>query len=268
MEAGSDADLLALFERLALDAGTAILTVYGQAFTVAAKADLSPVTAADRLAERIILDGLRSAFPDIACVAEEEAADGVAPGDPGSAFFLVDPLDGTREFVARNPDFTVNIALVEDGAPVAGVVHAPARGVLYGGARGQAYRLHVASGERMGIAARAAPPQPVILASRSHRTAETDAFIAERPGCEMLTVGSSLKFCMIAEGAADIYPRHGRTMEWDTAAGDAVLRAAGGETRTFDDRPLTYGKRGRAGGQDWVNPSFLATGRPAAQRNS
>ncbi|MCV0396095.1 MAG: 3'(2'),5'-bisphosphate nucleotidase CysQ [Rhizobiaceae bacterium] len=256
---GNDAEIVTLFERLALEAGRAILAVYGKDFAVEIKGDSSPVTEADRLAETIILAGLRARFPQIACVAEEEVAGGLVSAVAGDMFVLVDPLDGTREFVSRNPDFTVNIALVRGGVPVAGVVHAPARGVLWGGAGGRAWRLDDATGERRDIRVRPRPASPVILASRSHRTPETEEFLSRHKGCETRAVGSSLKFCMIAEGEADIYPRHGRTMEWDTAAGDAVLRAAGGMTRTLDGAPLTYGKCGGADG-DWANPHFIASG--------
>lgn len=235
-----DTALVDLFERLAREAGEAILAVRRQGFETETKGDASPVTRADRAAERIILDGLRAAHPGLAIVAEEEASDGLAPDTVGRRFVLVDPLDGTREFVRGGEDFTVNIALVEDGVPVAGVVLQPVTDRLYSGdARGA--RLN-----GVPIRCRPAPECPVIVASRSHRTAETDAWIARveaRCGpCETVSVGSSLKFCLLAEGRADLYPRFGRTMEWDTAAGDAVLRAAGGVTLHPDGRTFGYGK--------------------------
>lgn len=263
MSLHADADILALFETLALDAGRAIMAIFDAGFAIETKADASPVTEADARAEAIILAGLRERFPDIPCVAEEEASAGLAPDELDGAFFLVDPLDGTREFINRNSDFTVNIALVRGGVPVVGVVYAPARAVLYGGHTGMVYRSAVAdhqTGKRHLIGTRARPSKPVVVASRSHRTAETDAYIGECGEAELVSVGSSLKFCLLAEGSADIYPRFGRTMEWDTAAGDAILRAAGGHTRLIDGAPLGYGKRNQVHDADFANPWFIATG--------
>lgn len=255
--------IVSLAERLAVEAGKAIMEIYAGPFEVARKDDASPVTEADRRAEKIILAGLRAAFPEIPCVAEEEVSAGGKVEVGEGPFFLVDPLDGTREFIGRNGDFTVNIALIDKGVPVAGVVYAPARGSLYAGAGGAASRVAVDAdgemGDRQPISVRAAGPVPVIVASRSHRTPETDALIARFPGAELASVGSSLKFCLLAAGEADIYPRLGRTMEWDTAAGDAVLRAAGGATLTLDGRPLAYGKAKTA--DPFGNPSFVAAGR-------
>jgi 3'(2'), 5'-bisphosphate nucleotidase len=262
MTQSSDALVLSTLETLALQAGRAIMAVFTSEFAVETKADASPVTQADAEAEAIILAGLRQAFPDIPCVAEEEAAEGIVPPDLGEMFFLVDPLDGTREFVNRNPDFTVNIALIRDGAPVVGVVYAPARSVLYGGRPGLAFCAQTEDhepGPRRTISVRSAPAVPYIVASRSHRTPETDAFIASRGTAELISVGSSLKFCLLAAGEADLYPRFGRTMEWDTAAGDAILRAAGGCTRNVDGAPLAYGKRRQPHDCDFANPSFIAT---------
>ncbi len=256
----ADERLLQGLEALAIRAGAAIAAIAAGSFEVSRKDDTSPVTEADRAAEAIILDGLRRLAPDLPVVAEEEYAAGGAPGQVGGAFFLVDPLDGTREFVAGRPDYTVNIALVRDGAPALGVVFAPARRHLWSGRPGAACALTVspdgAPGPRRTIrtAVRAEPVR--IVASRSHNTPETDAFIAAHPGADIVSVGSSLKFCLVAEGAADLYPRFGRTMEWDTAAGDAVLRAAGGMTRTLDGAPFAYGK-----GPVFENPHFIASGR-------
>jgi 3'(2'), 5'-bisphosphate nucleotidase len=262
-------NFVATFEHLALAAGRAIMEVYAGPIDVERKADASPVTEADRRAEAIILEGLRRQWPDIPCVAEEEVSAGKIPQVGDRPFFLVDPLDGTKEFVNRRQDFTVNIALVEAGAPAAGVVYAPARGDIFSGAGNNAARARlgpdgVVEG-RTDITVRAAPAQPVIVASRSHRTPETDDIIARFPGAELVSVGSSLKFCLVAAGEADLYPRLGRTMEWDTAAGDAVLRAAGGSTLTLDGRPLTYGKRLPEHADEFANPAFICHGKaPAA----
>lgn len=259
-----DAELLSLFETLALKAGREIMRIFRAGWRVEEKADLSPVTEADRAAEAVILAGLRDRIEGIPCVGEEEAAVGAAPAIGNGAFILVDPLDGTREFIGRDEGFTVNIALVREGVPELGVVYAPARGALYSGRPGLAEAAAVTPGfelaGRHAIRTRVPARPPRIVASRSHRTAETDAFIARFPGAETVAVGSSLKFCLIAAGEADLYPRFGRTMEWDTAAGDAVLRAAGGNTACIDGRPLPYGKCGRDDEADFVNPSFIASG--------
>lgn len=262
------AHLLERLEQLALAAGREIMAVYRAGADVEHKADASPVTEADRRAEAVILAGLRESFPDVACVAEEECSAGLVPTTLGDAFFLIDPLDGTKEFISRRPDFTVNIALVKGGVPTAGVVFAPAQGMLYAGYGNQAWEAEVSpEGEvlaRSPIHARSLSASPVIVASRSHRTPETDAFIADYPGAEIVSVGSSLKFCLLASGKADIYPRFGRTMEWDTAAGDAVLRAAGGFTKNVDGTAFVYGKRNQPHDADFANPWFVATGAAAA----
>lgn len=258
----TDEAILALFEDLALTAGRAIMEVYESGFVADTKADSSPVTEADRAAERIILSGLRKRLDGVVCVAEEEVSGGTVPGDLGAEFILIDPLDGTKEFVGRKSDFTVNIAMVRSGAPVIGVVFAPARSAIYSGRPGRASRATVSADyrieERVPIAVRAAARPPRIVASRSHRTAETDAFIARFPDAETVSVGSSLKFCLVAGGEADLYPRFGRTMEWDTAAGDAVLRAAGGTTCLVDGGAFAYGKRSQPDDVDFANPWFIA----------
>lgn len=265
------ARLVAVFEQLAVAAGKAIMEVYAGPIDVERKADASPVTEADRRAEEIILRGLRKEWPAIPCVAEEEVSSGKLPQVGDRSFFLIDPLDGTKEFVNRREDFTVNIALVEAGVPVAGVVYAPARRELFSGVAGEASRARVDSSgvihDRVAISVRDAAAAPVIVASRSHRTPETDAIIARFPGAELVSVGSSLKFCLVAAGEADLYPRLGRTMEWDTAAGDAVLRAAGGTTLTLEGQPLTYGKRLPGHADEFANPAFICHGKaPAAWR--
>lgn len=252
-----DAAICVLLEKLAIAAGKTIERIAENTLTIEAKPDHSPVTAADREAERIILAGLRKHFPHVPVVAEEEYAAGRATTAPGDTFFLVDPLDGTREFVAGLPDYTVNIALVRNGEPVIGIVYAPAHGRLWSGIPGRASQATVGSRgdlrapEEMHVGTPQVPPR--IVASRSHNTPQTETFIANYPGATVVSVGSSLKFCLVASGDADLYPRYGRTMEWDTAAGDAVLRAAGGMTRTIDGRPLAYGKA-----PNYENPHFVA----------
>ncbi len=263
-EAFDDAAILATFEDLALAAGRAVMEVFHRGFDVERKDDATPVTEADRAAEKIILEGLRRAFPGIPCVAEEESSEGLCPTDPGKIFFLVDPLDGTREFVSRRGDFTVNIALIRNGVPEFGVVYAPASGKCFSGRPGRAEEItvspdHKAVGRRV-IRIREGQPPLTVVASRSHSNAETQRFIDDLGAAKLVSVGSSLKFCMLAAGEADLYPRFSRTMEWDTAAGDAVLRAAGGSTRTLDGMPLTYGKCRQSGDADYANPSFIAAG--------
>lgn len=259
-----DEAMLAVFERLALEAGRQIMEIFHAGCAVDIKADSSPVTQADRAAETCILAGLREAYPDIACVAEEEIAEGLVPPDLGDTFFLIDPLDGTKEFVNRSPDFTVNIALVRNGMPEVGIVYAPCSHRFFSGRPGRAEAVTVeenAVAGRRKIAARTAVGPVTIVASRSHRTTETDDFIRGVEAAEIVSVGSSLKFCLLASGEADLYPRFGRTMEWDTAAGDAVLRAAGGSTATLDGKPLIYGKRNQAHDADFANPYFVSRGR-------
>ncbi|HUQ12210.1 MAG TPA: 3'(2'),5'-bisphosphate nucleotidase CysQ [Steroidobacteraceae bacterium] len=244
-------------------AGGAIMAVYATGFAVRDKADASPVTAADEAAEQIILADLADIAPDIPVVAEESVAGGKIPV-VADRFFLVDPLDGTKEFISRRDEFTVNIALIENGEPVLGVVLAPARRELFWGdvRAGRAGHMDAEPDGTMPLMgtplrARAAPAQGLIaVASRSHRSPETDEFLAKYPVTEFRSIGSSLKFCVVAAGQADIYPRLGPTMEWDTAAGHAVLAAAGGTVTTLDGEPFRYGK------PDFRNGNFLARGRP------
>ena len=253
--------LLREFERIAIAAGALIMEVYRGDISVDIKNDQSPVTEADRRAEAFILEALRTHFPEIPVVAEEEAAAGHLPELKGNAFILVDPLDGTKEFINKREDFTVNIALIEDGVPIAGVVFAPARNVAYSGADGTAEKLEVDGMDvtlRTPIAVRKVHGDKIAVASRSHNSPETIAFLEENGITEYKSVGSSLKFCLLAEGEADVYPRFGRTMEWDTAAGDAVLRAAGGVTRKTDGTIFNYGKRNQAEDVDFANPHFIA----------
>jgi 3'(2'), 5'-bisphosphate nucleotidase len=256
------ADRRALLDALvthALAAGEAVWRHFCQGCAVETKPDASPVTAADRDAEAIILAGLAAAAPGVAVVAEEECAAGRMPA-PCAAFFLVDPLDGTKEFVRRGTDFTVNIGLVEAGVPTLGVVYAPARDWLVWGdaVAGEAWRAACAPGAAPGpaeaIRVRAPGAAVCAVASRSHLTPATTAWLDAAGAGERVSVGSSLKFALVAAGEADVYPRAGPTMEWDTAAGDAVLRAAGGRTFDIDGTPLRYGKPG------FRNAGFVATG--------
>lgn len=258
MAEANRSDMVATFRRLAIAGGEAIMKIYGQDdFIVDHKSDDSPVTAADMEADRVISEGLRSAFPDIPLVTEEQAA---THDQTVSTFLIVDPLDGTKEFVQRRGDFTVNIALVEDGVPTLGVVYAPAKSRLF---------LTVEDGtavEETGAfdADEMGPARPLrirnpdneallVVASKSHRSPELESYIDRYDVADSVAAGSSLKFCLVAAGEADFYPRLGPTMEWDTAAGDAVLRAAGGEVLRRDDlSPLVYGKTG------FRNPHFLA----------
>jgi len=247
---------------ICLRAGGVIMHIYESDFEHRSKEDSSPVTEADEAAERLILAALAEAAPDIPVVAEESVAAGRVP-ETGDSFFLVDPLDGTKEFISRNGEFTVNIGLIENSVPVLGVVYAPAIGAIYAGAQGLGARAGTigADGEitwRV-IAARDCPADGlVVVASRSHLTDETKAYIDRFTVRDMTSAGSSLKFGKVACGEADLYPRMGRTMEWDTAAGDAVLRAAGGRVVTPDGEPLRYGKRNQATDTDFANPWFIA----------
>lgn len=256
--------MIDIFERAALAAGREIMQVFRDGPTVQTKSDLSPVTEADERAEAVILAALASAFPNIPVVAEEAVAAGNIPETANKPFILVDPLDGTKEFIRKSTDFTVNIALIEAGVPVMGIVYAPARGVAYVGDASGARKIEVDLAfqptSRQAIQVRAPQPSLVALASRSHNSPETDEFLRQKGITETTSVGSSLKFCLVADGSADVYPRFGRTMEWDTAAGDAVLRAAGGMTVGLDGQPLPYGKINQAHDADFANPSFIAWG--------
>ena len=249
-----DHGLLALAADLAAQAGAAILDVRRRGFDVRRKEDRSPVTEADEAAEAMIVAGLRSALPDIPVIAEEEIAAGHVAA-PAAAFWLVDPLDGTREFTNGSDEFTVNIGLMRDGRPVLGIVGVPAMGEMFSGIVGVGAWKRTAAGQSA-ISARVPPAEGVtVVASRHHGdSARLDAFLQGRQVARMLNFGSSLKFCRLAEGAADLYPRFGRTMEWDTGAPQAVLEAAGGSVCTLDGAPLRYGKPG------WENPHFVCSG--------
>lgn len=248
------AGLLAALAEVAKAAGDAILPIYREGIVARAKPDGSPLTDADLAADAVIRAGLARACPGIPVVTEET----LPPGDsaPG-CFLLVDPLDGTKEFLAGNGEFTVNVALVEDHRPVAGVVLAPALGLLWQGAMGEgATRTDLATGSARPCRVRPRPVAPVAVASRSHADAETEAFLAGLGVAGRRSVGSSLKFCLVADGEADVYPRFAPTMEWDTAAGHAVLLAAGGRVETPEGTALRYG----LGGHGWRNPHFIAWG--------
>ncbi|WP_219821525.1 3'(2'),5'-bisphosphate nucleotidase CysQ [Sneathiella aquimaris] len=241
---------------IALKAGEKILSIYNEDFDVSLKGDQSPVTEADVAAEKIIIDGLLKATPEIPILAEESVAGGHIPDLSGGTFWLVDPLDGTKEFVHKRGEFTVNIALIENGRPTMGVINVPAKDITYFAfAEGEAWMFNGADTPTR-ISARTAPANGLtVVASRSHRTPETDAYIAKFEVAELVSAGSSLKLCLLAEGKADLYPRLGRTMEWDIGAGQAILEAAGGSVETLEGAPLRYGKDG------YDNPDFVAKGK-------
>ena len=249
-----DTALLSLAADLARHAAGVIMTIRARGFETETKPDASPVTEADVAAEALILAGLRAATPDIPVVAEEKIAAGHTP-DYGPVFWLVDPIDGTREFAAMREDFTVNIGLVRDGRAALGVVGLPAHGEMFGGIVGRGAWKRNGAGERA-IRVRAAPAAGLdVLASRHYADdPRLAAFLDGRPVASVRNIGSAAKFVRVAEGVADLYPRLGRTMEWDTAAPQAELEAAGGHVRTLDGETLRYGKPG------WENPHFLCTG--------
>lgn len=234
-------------------AGAQILAVYATDFAARSKRDGSPVSAADQRAEAVLTAELARLTPALPMVAEEAVAAGRVPA-VGHRFWLVDPLDGTKEFVGRNGEFTVNVGLIEHGRPTLGLVLAPALGLLYAGAEGAGAFVESAQGRRP-IACRVPPMAGLtVVASRSHSdTAAIELFLRGRRIAELRYAGSALKFCLIASGEADLYPRLGDTMEWDSAAGDAILRAAGGTVATLSGEPLGYGKTG------FRNPHFVAS---------
>jgi 3'(2'), 5'-bisphosphate nucleotidase len=255
--------LLAGLLDLVIQAGKAIMAVYSQETETRWKDDATPVTAADLAAENIILAGLAKLAPGTPVLSEESAAIGLIP-PLGNRFFLVDPLDGTKEFLTRNGEFTVNIALVKNSAPCCGIVYAPALPRLFWGESGKgAFEAALsADGVLLGPVFHRLTALPLprnrlrVVASRSHRDALTEQWLKTSDVAKLVCAGSSLKFCLIAAGEADIYPRFGRTMEWDTAAGHAILSAAGGKVLTDEKKPLTYGKLA----ERFANPSFIASG--------
>ena len=243
-----------------LEAGARIMQHYRNGVEAEEKSDKSPVTQADRDAEDIIERALAALAPDIQMIGEEACSKHL-PDKLAPHFFLVDPLDGTRDFVAKRKDFTVNIGLISGTTPVAGVIYAPVHEKLYFSGPESAFMMPIALGETLNMARAetlCVGPFPDnglgVLASRSHRDKKTDAFIKRLHVRDVIPAASSYKFCLLAEGQADLYPRHGRTMEWDTAAGHAILNAAGGIVTCEDGSPLEYGKLERA----LDNPSFIA----------
>lgn len=251
-------ELTTVIRKLALEAGDKIMEIYNaDDFDVKVKSDDSPVTEADEAADALISAGLRAAFPDVALVTEEQSD---SHGIEAKTFLIVDPLDGTKEFIKRRGDFTVNIALVEDGTPTRGVVYAPAKNrMFYTLANGATVEeLGPFDKETVGETKPLSVSTPdntalMLVASKSHRDQATEDYIAKYATKDSKSAGSSLKFCLVATGEADLYPRVGRTMEWDTAAGQAVLHGAGGKVVRYDDHsPLVYGKA------DFANPFFIA----------
>ena len=243
-------------------AGNEIMQVYGTDFNVETKDDNSPVTKADKLAEALILRSIREGLTDrYPIVSEEAASDGIIPDITGSAFWLIDPLDGTKEFINRNGEFTVNIALIENTRPVLGVVHVPVTGTTYSGSAAGSF-VELKGEKPKAIHCNTFSGNPITaLVSRSHRTNEVDEYLKDYNVGNEVSAGSSLKFCLVADGSADLYPRFGRTMEWDTAAGHAVLRFAGGSVKTLEGYDLGYSK------PEFENPHFIAAG-PGIERNA
>jgi 3'(2'), 5'-bisphosphate nucleotidase len=242
---------------IAEEAGRRILPLWRADLRVESKADSSPVTEADRLAETLILERLAASFPEIPVVSEEYASAHGAPERIGARFFLVDPLDGTKAFIRQDPNFTVNIALVVDGAPVAGAVVAPASGESWFTVQGGAAKRRVGEALSAPVRVRPAGGDPLTLISHTMKPETLEALKAQYGFTRTLALDSSIKLCRIAEGEADLYPRHGPTMEWDIAAAQAVLEAAGGTVLTLDGAPLRYGKAD----QGFRNPGFVARGR-------
>ncbi|MEQ9690914.1 MAG: 3'(2'),5'-bisphosphate nucleotidase CysQ [Bauldia litoralis] len=261
----SDSDLAEALLPATIRAGAAILDVRSRTLEVEHKSDASPVTEADRAAEVIILAELARLAPGIPVVAEEAVAAGDLPAVDG-AFFLVDPLDGTKEFISGGSDFTVNIGLIRNNEPVMGIVYTPVTGTMYVGIAGDgAWMGRMVDGavvDRKPIVVRTCggDTKVDVVASKSHRTPETDDYINRYPVGDLVSAGTSLKFCLVAEGKADLYPRMGTTMQWDTAAGDAVLRAAGGQVVSLDGTPFPYGPNGEAGAAAFRNEWFIAAG--------
>jgi 3'(2'), 5'-bisphosphate nucleotidase len=256
MHAQDDMALLSLAAELAGRAAAVIMEIRAGGFAVASKADASPVTAADHAAEALIVAGLREATPEIPVVAEEEVAAGRTTA-ASKAFWLVDPLDGTREFAAGRDEFAVNVGLVRDGRPALGAVALPATGDVYLGIVGNSAWRQDAAGTRHPISVRRPPASGLdVMASRHYADdPRLAAYLKGRKIASVTNIGSAMKFCRLAEGKADLYPRLGRTMEWDTAAPQAVLEAAGGHVDTLEGTPLRYGKPG------WENPPFICTGK-------
>ncbi|UTW54554.1 3'(2'),5'-bisphosphate nucleotidase CysQ [Kordiimonas sp. SCSIO 12610] len=252
-----------------LDAGKKVMDVYGTDFDVYGKDDNSPVTEADRQGEIVITKALEQLAPDIPIVGEEAKSEGMCPDISQGTFWLVDPLDGTKEFIKKGNDFTVNIGLIIDNQPVLGFVLAPALNKLYWGIVGTgAWMADAENGAINNIqpiqTRKVSTESLVIVASKSHRSLELETWLSNYPMAEHTSIGSSLKFCLIATGEADLYPRLGPTCEWDTAAAHAVLLAAGGSVDAPDGKPLQYGKDPNT----FLNPYFICKGDPATNTPS
>ncbi len=250
------ADLVEPIVALSRQAGDAILEVYATDFDVQAKEDDSPLTQADMASHRVIDKGLKDLTPDIPVISEESGLPDFDERGQWETYWLIDPLDGTKEFVNRNGEFTVNIALIQENRPVLGVVHVPVTNKTYTGCEGAGAAVRNDGGEPQPIEVASKTSDPVrVVGSRSHRGASLDAFLEQLGPVEMLAMGSSLKFCIVAEGKADIYPRLGLTSEWDTAAAQAVVEQAGGAVVELDGSPLAYNAKA-----DILNPHFLVRG--------
>jgi 3'(2'), 5'-bisphosphate nucleotidase len=240
---------------LAVDAGRAILEVYATDFDVQSKDDESPLTQADLASHRCIVAGLESLTPDIPIISEEEGLPGFEERGKWQRYWLIDPLDGTKEFVNRNGEFTVNIALIDSNRPIFGVVHVPVQDKTYIGCEGHGAELREGNATKAIHVAEASGQPLRIVGSRSHRGSSLDAFLEKVGESEMIPMGSSLKFCVVAEGDADIYPRLGPTSEWDTAAAQAVVEQAGGKVLELDGKPLSYNAK-----EEILNPWFIVVG--------
>ena len=245
-------EVISVSRELCLEGGEVAMHYYENLQKVMTKADSSPLTDADLAIDEIIVSGLQRAFPKIPIVTEERAVNHTTNHSKGT-FFLVDPIDGTREFINKSKEFTINIALIEDGKPVAGMVYAPALKRLFWGAKNLGSFEETNQGSPKPLAVRDTDSDAlIVVASRSHLNPETEAFIAKNKVASVKNAGSSLKFCLIAAGEADIYPRFGPTMEWDIAAGHAVLAGAGGVVHTIDGAPISYGQ------EHYKSPLFIA----------
>lgn len=267
MTIDADRGLLEALLPVVLAAGRIEMNYFDAGVEVQTKADATPVTVADHEAEVVLVDGLNKVAPGVPVIAEESVAAGKVP-ETGSEFFLVDPLDGTRAFIANKPDFTINIGLIRDNQPIFGIIYAPALGKFFATLSPEdAVEADIApdsQGERLSdytfrpLLARDPDPNALVaFTSRSHAAHDTDEFLNRLPITETKKASSSLKFCLIARGEADLYARLGQTSEWDTAAGQAILTAAGGSVTTLDGAPLAYGKRG----EGYINPHFVAWAR-------
>jgi len=241
---------------LSIEAGRAILEVYSSDFDVQSKADKSPLTQADLAAHHCIVAGLQALTPGMPIISEESGLPDFKERRQWDRYWLIDPLDGTKEFVNRNGEFTVNIALIDHQRPVFGVVHVPVQNKTFVGCEGYGAERRNGDGSTKKIAVATASSKPVrVVGSRSHRGASLDAWLENLGECDMVPMGSSLKFCVIAEGGADVYPRLGPTSEWDTAAAQAVVEQAGGSVVTLDGKSMKYNTK-----SDILNPHFFVIG--------